>query len=251
MVSHSLTSVKDDAIELEDDFFHHMKHVMRFKPETQVFLSDPNGYSVIAEITHFTATSVWLKWVADEEGTSELPVDITIVCGLSKGDKLELVVQKATELGVNTIIPFASQYSVVKWDKNKMKKKQVRFQRIAQEAAEQSHRQQIPTVEETMQLNELIEFSKDYTHKLVAYEEAAKDNELGNFAKTLKSMQAGDRLMIVFGPEGGLSPNEITQFQEQGFSLCGLGPRIMRTETAPLYALAAISYQFELLNGGD
>ena len=251
MVSETLTDFENQEIELQGDIFHHMKNVMRFKPETKVYLSDPNGYSVVAEITHFTQASVYLRWGADEERTSELPVDVTIVCGLSKGDKLDLVVQKATELGVNTIIPFASQYSVVKWDKNKMKKKQERFQRIAQEAAEQSHRQQTSTIETTMQLNDIIDYSKNFTHKLVAYEEEAKRNELGNFAKTLKSMQAGDRLIIVFGPEGGLSTDEITQLQANEFYSCGLGPRIMRTETAPLYALAAISYQFELLNGGD
>ena len=252
MIAESLEDFPNRPIFLSGDHYHHMKNVMRFKPETKVFLSDPNGKSCIAEIITFTDDKeVQLAWVANEDKNNELPIDVTIVCGLPKGDKLDLIAQKATELGVNRIIPFASDYSVVKWDESKKKKKTQRFQKIVQEAAEQSHRQLVPTVHQAVTLKELLALSQNYSVKLVAYEEDAKQGEQAVLAKTLQNLQRGDKLLIVFGPEGGLSENEITSFKDDGFLTCALGPRILRTETAPLYALSAVSYHFELLNGGD
>ena len=251
MVADSLKGFPKETLKLRGEPLHHMKTVMRFRPETRVFLTDPSGYSCIAEIIQVGNEYVELKWIEEEKMNHELPIQVTIACGLSKGDKLDMIVQKSTEMGVNKIIPFNSKYSIVKWDEGKAKKKQQRFQKIAIEAAEQSHRQSIPTIEELKNLNQLIESSKDYSHKLVAYEEQAKNGELGNFAYTLSQMHTGDSLLIVFGPEGGLDPSEMKIFHENGFISCGLGPRIMRTETAPLYTLGAISYHFELLYGGD
>lgn len=251
MVTDTLQNFPEENIRLTGDYLHHMKNVMRFKPGTNVFLTDKNGYSCVAEIVNVASEYIELKWMEKEQLNRELPVQITIACGLSKGDKLEMIVQKSTELGVSKIIPFNSKYSVVKWNEEKAKKKQQRFCKIASEAAEQSHRQAVPGIEELKDLRQLIEYSKTYTHKLVAYEEEAKTGELGHFASVLQQMNPGEHLLIVFGPEGGLDPIEMETFQENGFLACGLGPRIMRTETAPLYALAAISYHFELSNGGE
>lgn len=248
MVTESLADFKGTTTELSGEHFHHIKKVMRSKVGTKVYLTDPNRHSFVAEIVSFTDQTVLLKWVSNEERNSELPVEVTIASGLTKGDKQELIIQKATELGANQIITFASNYSVVKWDSKKVAKKITRFQRIAQEAAEQSHRQQVPVVDHFNDLKTLLDSSKNYTHKLVAYEEESKVGEKSRFADTLTKVKSGESLLIVFGPEGGLSPNEITQLQAEGFVTCGLGPRILRAETAPLYALAAISYQFELLN---
>lgn len=252
MISKGLNEFSTASLFLSGDHYHHMKNVMRFKPGTKVYVTDPNSYSCIGEIIEYTSEKqVILKWVADEGKNNELPIDVTIACGLPKGDKLDLIIQKSTELGVNTIIPFSSDYSIVKWDESKKKKKQQRFQKITQEAAEQAHRQAVPKIEILKTMDELLTFSNDYQFKLVAYEEDAKAGEQGAFAKTLQQMKRGERLLIIFGPEGGLSPAEIDKFREKDFLTCGLGPRILRTETAPLYALSAISYQFELLNRGD
>ncbi|MGP6139709.1 16S rRNA (uracil(1498)-N(3))-methyltransferase [Jeotgalibaca sp. A127] len=247
IIKESLQNFTNESIQLDEDNFHHMKNVMRFKPGTKVYLTDATGYSCVGRIIGFSERKVELEWVADETRTSEMPVEVTIACGLSKNDKLELIIQKATELGVHKIIPFPSKHSVVKWDADKMEKKLVRFERIAQEAAEQSHRQHVPKIEKAMTLSELVSYGKDYQHKLVAYEENAKEGEYGVFAQTLTQLQPTDKILIIFGPEGGLDPSEITTLESAGFSTCSLGPRILRTETAPLYALAAISYQTELL----
>lgn len=115
------------------------------------------------------------------------------------------------------------------------------------EAAEQSHRSEIPDVQAPASFKQLLAMSSDYDACLVAYEEEAKQGEKANFAKALAALERGQRLLIVFGPEGGLSEEEISALREHKFVPCSLGPRILRTETAPLYALSAASYHFELM----
>lgn len=108
---------------LSDDFHHHMVHVMRMKQGEQVYLADNSGISFVAELIDISANTVSLKWVADEDRSTELPVKITIACGLPKGDKLEYIVQKGTELGAAAFLPFAAKNAVVKWTADKSAKK--------------------------------------------------------------------------------------------------------------------------------
>lgn len=237
---------KDQFIISGDDY-HHIVRVMRMKAGDQIICVLPEGKSaicLIAEITDEMVVANVVKW---EEGTSELPVHIVIASGLPKGDKLELIIQKGTELGAYEFVPFTASRSVVKWDGKKAAKKVERWQKIAKEAAEQSHRSRVPNVKEPVSVKELIKASSKYEHKLIAYEEEAREGEASVLSSALKKMQAGDSLLIVFGPEGGLTSEEVSLLAENGFVSCGLGPRILRTETAPLYALAAVSYHFELL----
>lgn len=239
-------SLDDNEIQLSGETFHHIVHVMRMVPPAKVYLVFQDKVAIIAEIVSTSESSVVVKEVAKEETTSELPIDVTITCGLLKGDKLEWVVQKATELGVHSVIGFSSDWSIVKWDNAKRQKKEQRLQKIAREAAEQSHRQMEPVVSIVGSLEEVLVNVSNYTHKLVAYEEEAKVGEHSAFAQTLSTCQAGDSLLIFFGPEGGLSEREIERMKERGIIPCALGPRILRGETAPLYALSAISYALEL-----
>ena len=170
-----------------------------------------------------------------------------IAVGLSKGDKLDWIVQKATELGVNEIIPIEMSRNVVKWNKDKASKKTERLQKIAEEASEQSHRLKVPFVTEVMTIDSLIEYTKPYQQKLIAYEEAAKEGETVQLVKSLQALKEGEKIVFVFGPEGGIDEKEVAKLQMNEFHTCSLGPRILRAETAPLYALSALSYQCELL----
>lgn len=238
-------------INLSDDFHHHMVHVMRMKQGDRVYLADNSGISFVAEITDISATAVSLKWLADEDRSTELPIRVTIACGLPKGDKLEYIVQKSTELGAAAFIPFAAKNAVVKWTADKAAKKQQRLQKIAKEAAEQSHRQKEPVVHPVHNLNELLAEAATYSKVLVAYEEDAKAGEGSILVHTLEKLEPGDSLLLVFGPEGGLAPEELAAFRSAGHQSCALGPRILRAETAPLYALAAVSYELELRKGAD
>lgn len=240
---------QSEPILLTDDLFHHMVHVMRMKKGNRVYLADSTGISFIAEITEIIDETVTLKWVEDEGKSTEMPIRVTIACGLPKGDKLEFIVQKGTELGAYAFIPFAAKNSVVKWTADKSAKKQQRLQKIAKEAAEQSHRQLEPKIYPVHSMKELLSEANNYTHMLIAYEEDAKAGEASVMAETLASIKKGESLLFVFGPEGGFTPEEVEQFLQAGYKSCALGPRILRAETAPLYALSAVSYQLELRNG--
>lgn len=241
--------IDDQAVTITGEDVHHIVRVMRMNIEDQLLcsLSDTRRTALcqIAEITNDMVVASIVEWISAEV---ELPVRVTIANGLPKGDKLELVIQKGTELGAEMFIPFNAARSIVKWDEKKGQKKVERWNKIAKEAAEQSHRSFLPEVTAPLSFSELLKESGKYHHKLVAYEESAKEGERSAFAQALRKMNAGESVLVLFGPEGGLSEKEIDKLTECGFVCCALGPRILRTETAPLYALSAISYHFELMN---
>jgi 16S rRNA (uracil1498-N3)-methyltransferase len=239
--------VKPEQFNITGDDYHHIVRVMRMKAGDEIFCVTPKGKSAICQIEEITDEMVVANVVKWEEGNKELPVHVVIASGLPKGDKLELIIQKGTELGAYEFVPFTASRSIVKWDRKKSAKKLERWQKISKEAAEQSHRNLIPSVKEPVSLKQLIAMAKDYTYKLIAYEEEAWAGDASVLSATLSKMVTGESLLIVFGPEGGLTSEEVTLLCDNGFLACGLGPRILRTETAPLYALSAISYHFELL----
>ena len=237
----------DDRFIIDGEDRHHIVKVMRMRIGDQIICVDEAGKQAVCRLAEITDESVVADVVQWNEENSELPISITIASGLPKGDKLEWIIQKGTELGAHQFLPFSAARSVVKWDDKKAAKKIERWQKIAKEAAEQSHRSMVPEIVSPVSFNAMLEKSKDFQYKLVAYEEESRDGEVSNFSATLKQMQKGDSLLLVFGPEGGLADEEVKKLKDTGFLLCGLGPRILRTETAPLYTLAAISYHFELL----
>lgn len=245
-LAESLEDYRSEDIVLEGEQFHHMIRVMRMEEDDEVILVLPDQTAFKAAITAVSKDEVHLKWTADEDQSKELPVDVTIASGLPKGDKLEWIVQKGTELGAHAFLPFKSDFTIVKWDAKKAAKKQERLSKIAQEAAEQAHRTKVPEVHSIATFKELLQQSGTHDYCIVAYEENAKNGEMQNFRSVLNQLQPGQSVLIVFGPEGGLSPKEIQLLEEQRFVVCSLGPRILRTETAPLYALSVISYITEL-----
>ena len=235
--THSLVFSKDQV--------HQLKKVMRVRAGEQFEVVDDASQLAIVEVTELDPFEV--KVVELLEQKVELPVSVTIAVGLSKGDKLDWIVQKATELGVSEIIPLSLTRNVVKWNGDKSAKKIERLQKIAEEASEQSHRLKVPCVTSVMTLKELANYTSDFEQKLIAYEESAKVGESLQLVKSLQSLQENERVIFVFGPEGGIEEQEVALLEESGYIPCSLGPRILRAETAPLYALAAVSYQCELL----
>jgi len=225
---------------------HHISRVMRMEIGDEIICCDSQKRVAICKITEITNDSVLANIVEWVEGSSEIPIQITIASGLPKGDKLEYVIQKGTELGANEFVPFIAARSIVKWDEKKGVKKLDRWKKIAKEAAEQSHRRMIPSIRSPQSLKQLVAYSETFTYKLIAYEEEAKRGEKANLGKTLDKMNEGDSLFVVIGPEGGLTDNEVELLKQHGFVTCSFGPRILRTETAPLYLLSAVSYHFEL-----
>ncbi|MBS4176285.1 16S rRNA (uracil(1498)-N(3))-methyltransferase [Lederbergia citrea] len=235
------------SVRISGDDFHHIARVMRMNEGDLIWVVYKDAKTASAKITHISDSYVEAEITDLEKQDKELPVHIAIASGLPKGDKLEWIIQKGTELGASEFVPFIAGRSIVKWDDKKAPKKLERWNKIAKEAAEQSHRQVLPPVHSPISFNELIDLSRKFDRKIVAYEEEAKSGEQKNFVKELNFAKQEDKILLVFGPEGGLTSKEASELSAQGFELCGLGPRILRTETAPLYALSAISYHFELM----
>lgn len=231
---------------ISGDDYHHVVRVMRMDIGDKLICVYEHEKSCICTIAEITDKKIICNVVECEDGSSELPIRVSIASGLPKGDKLEWIIQKGTELGADQFVPFTAARSIVKWDEKKADKKVERWQKIAKEAAEQSHRNKVPTVHFPVSLNALIEASKNYDCKLIAYEEDSRKGEASVLAQSLKNLVENNSLLVVFGPEGGLDQKEIEKLQEHGFQTCGLGPRILRTETAPLAMLSAVSYHFEL-----
>jgi 16S rRNA (uracil1498-N3)-methyltransferase len=235
---------KEEVIISGEDV-HHILRVMRFDIGDEIIAVHPNEKAarcILRECTDTYIKAEIIEWLA--EGVT-LPVEVTIAQGLPKGDKFELILQKGTELGAASFIPFQADRSVVIWNEKKMKKKMERFEKIVKAASEQSHRVNIPKIEEKMNLDELIETSKQYDVSLFAYEEETRTADFQSLATVLRRIEKGMRLLLCIGPEGGFSTEEAQRLTDNNFHSVRLGPRILRTETAALYALASISYHFE------
>lgn len=239
--------IKKDKYNINGENYHHIVHVMRMSTGQKIYLVFQDQVVIVAEIVNITESDIVVEEREKEQKDKELPIHVTIASGFPKGDKLEWVVQKGTELGSHGFIGFPAKNSVVKWDQKKLVKKTQRLEKIALEAAEQSHRQWVPTVTLLAEKHELIQQFVQHDRVIIAYEESAKTGERSHFSTVLSELTVGQRLLVVIGPEGGFSSEEINLFLTHGAEICGLGPRILRAETAPLYALSAISYQFELV----
>ena len=228
----------------DQEIFRHAIKVLRHKNGDVIYLVDPTEKLFKATITNvaieekqFQVDLELLDWAS-----TELPIDVTIACSLSKKDKIEWITQKSTELGAKTIIFFSSKYSIMNWKKNVIEKKVARLQEIAKNAAQQSKRRVIPEVIYLNSLKDLVDYKKETN--LVAYEESAKQGEISLLAQTLT--QNPKSTLCAFGPEGGFAPDEIDYLNQNDFLSVGLGPRIMRAETAPMYFLSVLSYKYEL-----
>lgn len=238
------TLTTGQIIQLPKDISRHLGKVLRAEVGDHFELVSLEHQVFEAEVTKLDGSEIDATILKPTQKNVELPLAVTIVSGLSKGNKPEWIVQKATELGVSQVIFLPMNWSVVKWNQ-KASKKIARLNEVALSAAEQSHRNKVPNVTYLDGLKSLTELNFDT--KLVAYEESAKDGEETQLVKAVKRTSAGQSIVAVFGPEGGISEAEIALLKDNGFVLAGLGPRIMRTETAPLYFLSAVSVLTELI----
>ncbi|AKP65667.1 hypothetical protein FC99_GL002244 [Levilactobacillus koreensis JCM 16448] len=231
-----------DHVALPESIAHHWVTVLRAEPGAKAEFVDNTAHLFHGQLDAIDPATVTLTAVTTP--TVELPVAVTIACGLPKQEKAEWITQKATELGVDHIVFYAADWSVAKWQPNKVAKKLARLTKIAHGAAEQAHRLRRPEVSFAKSLKEVVEQPADV--KLLAYEESAKQGEQSALNQQLQAIQTGQSLLAIFGPEGGISPAEVQTAQAAQAVLVGLGPRILRTETAPLFLLSAVSMVLEL-----
>ena len=227
----------------DKDTAKHMFSVMRLQADDQTVLVFDDGIKRLARVVDSQSKSVEI--IEELADNVELPVSVTIAMGFPKGDKLEFVAQKATELGMAALWAFPADWSVVKWDGKKLGKKAEKLEKIAQGAAEQSKRNRIPAIRLFEKKTDFLAQLTGFDQIILAYEEAAKAGEQANLVKALSGLETGQSVLVIVGPEGGVSPEEVAAFEGAGAVKTGLGSRILRAETAPLSALSAISYTTE------
>lgn len=240
-----LENWSDERVVIIGEDVHHISRVMRNNVGDKVKCIHPNGTAAICEIVELSLEKASLSIISREADNYELPINVTIAQGIPKGTKLELILQKTTELGVRNVQLFQADRSISKWDAEKSDSKLKRYSKILKEASEQSYRNFVPSVLEPKPLEQLLKSYADYDLILYAYEEAAKSTAYHSLNRALSPLSEGNEMVIFIGPEGGFSEREVALFQQYNARAVRLGKRILRTETASLYALAAISYHFE------
>ncbi len=235
--------IEKDWIHITGDDVNHIKNVLRMNVGEELVLCDKDGRFYTCLIEEISGQEIQTKIVKKEDAVTELPTKIYLFQGLPKKDKMELIIQKAVELGVYEVIPVATKYCVVKLeDKKKEKKKLERWQAISEAAAKQSGRGIIPTIGEVMSFQEAIKMAASLEGGIIPYElskgmKASKD--------AIVKVCMGKSIGVFIGPEGGFSEEEIKLAFEAGIQPITLGKRILRTETAGLTTLALLMFEIE------
>lgn len=225
---------KDGRYFISGTDFNHIKNVLRMSIGEQ-FLVSCNDVSDLCAIESIESDMVVVKIIEQNYQSTNLPIKIHLFQGLPKSDKLELIIQKAVELGVSEITPVAMKRSIVKIDEKKKKSKTERWQAIAEAAAKQSKRTAIPEVREVMSYKEMLNEAKNLDLLLVPYECA---EGMTATKEALSQIKSGMSVGIVIGPEGGFEQKEIDAALEIGGKVISLGSRILRTETAAITSVA-------------
>lgn len=228
--------MENDCVVLTDENAQHAK-VLRLKAGEQVLVCDGMGVECVCEVAVMVNGEVVLNVLERREAVSEPSVRVSIYMGFPKSDKLEHVIQKATELGASEIVAFPAQRCVSRPDEKSIKKKLERWQKIAASAAEQSGRGVIPQVIVLDSYATALSRAVKADKALVFYE-----NERATTLRMALDTGNFKTVSLMTGPEGGLEEKEVQQAMEAGLQVCTLGRRILRCETAPLCALSAVMF---------
>ena len=216
----------------------HIGKVLRMQPGDKLQIVSDDGVSALAEVTAISETTVTVRCLEVLAESHEPAVKITLAQGLAKGEKMDFIIQKAVELGAYSIVPVAMEHSVVRLDGAKAAKKVERWQKIAEAAAKQSKRDIIPQVQELQSVSEMLANNNCKT-KIIAYE--CEDRM--SLKTALREAGQMENLLLIIGPEGGISEAELAKAREAGAVPVSLGRRILRAETAGLVAMSAIFYE--------
>lgn len=236
------SNVSNTTAVISGNDFNHIKNVLRMRVGDE-FLISVDGVSSLCKLSAFENDSVIAEIIAENYLDTKLPIEIYLFQGLPKSDKMELIIQKAVELGVNKIIPVEMKRCVVKLDgKNKVSKVS-RWQLIAESAAKQSKRNEIPRVLNVLTYNQALEMAKELDLFIVPYE---NKNGMQSTLSALKEIKKGYKVGVLIGPEGGFEDSEAKLSESFGGKLISLGKRILRAETASITALSMLMLYAEM-----
>lgn len=233
---------KNHTIHIGGNDVNHIKNVLRMKAGEELWISDGGKKEYHCQIEDLEEEEALLHILYSQEPDYELPNRIYLFQGLPKADKMELIIQKAVELGAYAVIPVETRRCVVKLDGKKAEKKTARWQQIAESAAKQSKRMLIPEVYNVMTYKQAVEFSRELDIRLIPYELAKGMKET---KEILSGIKPGQSIGIFIGPEGGFEESEVQTVMEAGAHPITLGHRILRTETAGLAILSVLMFQLE------
>ncbi|MDD5434065.1 MAG: 16S rRNA (uracil(1498)-N(3))-methyltransferase [Nitrospira sp.] len=234
------TCIKEDNIEISGEVFHHLRDSLRIKNGEKIFCVDEDRIRYTVTVREIRKDLLVGEIIKKEERKSVPPLYINLVQSIPKGPKFDVIIQKATELGVNTISPVISERSVVRLEKERSDEKLRRWNRIALEAAQQSDRRDIPDIASPVSLRDFLSSYKKGDMNLLLWE--------GEKRQGIKDVltNSGDvkSINVIIGPEGGFSDNEAGLAVSAGFISVSLGELILRTETAPIAVLSILQYEY-------
>lgn len=240
-------ALQGDCYRISGSDYNHIKNVLRMKKGEEFFVSI-SGSGDLCRLEEYDGDSVLARIIEKNCISTELPISLYLFQGLPKSDKMELIIQKCTELGVEEIIPVEMSRCVVKLDEKKKKSKIQRWQSISESAAKQSKRNLIPRISDIMTFDAALKKAEGLDLFLVPYESA---QGMESTKKALSKIKKGMRIGILIGPEGGFEEKEIEKALEFSGEVISLGKRILRTETAAVTAAGMCMLYSEMNLGGD
>lgn len=234
--------IENDLIYIKGTDVNHIINVLRLKQNDEIQVCNQDtSENYIVQIKEYNNESVICDILKKVDLKTETPFDIDIYQGLPKADKMELIIQKTTEIGAKKIIPVSMERCVVKLTEKDAKKKIERWQKIAEVAAKQSKRDIIPEIEDITNIKKICELVKEYDLFIIAYEEEKQHT----LKEVLQNNKEAKKIGVLIGPEGGIDLKEIDILKQAGAKIITLGNRILRTETAPIVITGNIVYELE------
>ena len=241
--------INNELITILDEDVNHIKNVLRLNVGEILQICDiDSSKNYICEILELTAKSVTCKILEEIQSIAEGNVELHIFQGLPKADKMELIIQKGTELGVSEFVPVSFKRSIVKISPKDEKKKIDRWNKISEVAAKQSKRDIIPKVRNVESIKNVCNEIKNYDIVLLAYE-LEENNYIKYELLKIKNTKENYKIAVIIGPEGGIEKEEVEVLENAGAKVISLGKRILRTETVALQVSSIIMYELE--NGGN
>ena len=241
--------INDNQIIIDGEDVNHIKNVLRLAIGEKIKICDKDAsINYVSEIVEITNQEVRCMIIEEVKGEAEGNVELHIYQGLPKADKMELILQKGTELGVTRFIPVALKRCIVKLDGKDAVKKIDRWQKITEVASKQSGRDIVPEVSNIQTLNDVCSSIKDFDLVMLAYE-LEENNYIKSELLKIKGTKENYKIAIVIGPEGGIDESEAIKLRDAGAKVVSLGKRILRTETVALQVSSIVMYELE--NGGN
>lgn len=238
----SSEAVTDRSLALTGGDVNHAKNVLRMRAGEELEAVDEDRFLYHCRILELTDEEIRCEILSKEEPDSELASSVTLFMGLPKGDKFELILQKAVELGVSEVVPVLTKRTVSRPEPKKAENKRKRWQAIAEAAARQSKRAVIPEVGEVVSFSEALRRAGEFDVLLIPYEQ---ETDISRTRTLLRGIPAGSRIGVFIGPEGGFELSEVEAAQAAGAKSLTLGRRILRAETAAIVTLGILMYELE------